>query len=137
MKHPGWQEEWDALRAERELARRKWRRASHALGERAKDPLGVKSAIRKHPLLAAAVTAGAGALIGRLLFGGGGGGHRRHADDDEPAPSRNGHGGSAWSHALQSVAMQVATPLLTHFITNRLADFFEKSEAATTPDVEA
>lgn len=55
--------EWTALLAERAEARRRWCVAAADVADRARDPLGLRSIVRRHPALAGGVVAGAIALL--------------------------------------------------------------------------
>ena len=48
-------EEWERLRAERAAARADLVRALDGVEEKARDPFGVKAAVRRHPYLTAGV----------------------------------------------------------------------------------
>ena len=62
-----WRREWETLRAERELARRRWRGAADGLSAWSRDPLGIHRLVSGHPIAAAGVAAAVGALLARLL----------------------------------------------------------------------
>jgi hypothetical protein len=112
-----WQTEWDQLVNERAAARRRWARSVEVVAVKARDPLGVKTIFKRHPVLASGVAAGLGALLVKTLLGAA----RRPREEDADRPPSN------WSAALKTVAMNVATPLLTHFLSSRLDRFVSRA----------
>ena len=94
--------EWEILHARRERARRRWRGAVSELKDRARDPLGMGSLVREHPLAAAGIGAVAGALLGGLFLRGAGG-KRRDAPPEAPAPH-------PWKTLFRDAAMGIAVP---------------------------
>lgn len=121
-----WQEEWDRLVDERAAARRRWARARDVVSEKARDPLGIKTVFKRHPVLAGGVAAGLGALLVKSILGTG---RRPRAPDADRAPA-------PWSVALKQVAMSVATPLLTQLLQRGLERLASRAQAHV-PDDEA
>jgi hypothetical protein len=110
-----WQEEWKGLRAERDLARRRWRSAADELAVRARDPLGLGRLVRDHPVASTGIGAAAGALLARLFLGG--------ARPSRDAASKNGDGDRAapvWSTLLREAALSVALPWLLRMLKEKL-----------------
>jgi hypothetical protein len=114
-------DDWARARAERAALRADLSRTMSTLDARARDPFGLKEKIRKHPVLAAGIAAGAGAVLVNLLVGrGGGGGGDRRDDEERGGPSRNGD--SPALDALRDVAVRVATPWITGWIAEHLGE---------------
>ena len=128
--------EWEKLRAEREAARRRVAGAIDELAEKARDPFGLKRKFNDNPLLAAAIAAGAGALLGSTLLGR----KRRHggavaeggdedsegAEEGEAAPRRAGAGAPGGGihiggESLGGILLKIATPAIAQFLTDRVA----------------
>lgn len=105
--------EWEVLHARRERARRRWRGAVRELKERARDPLGMGSLVREHPLAAAGIGAVAGALFGGLLLRGVRG-PRRDAPRDAPASH-------PWKAMLRDAAMGIAVPWVLKVLKEKFA----------------
>lgn len=116
-----WDDDWDDLLAERAAARNELVRALAALDARMRDPLRIKETIRRHPLVAAGVAAGAGALLVRAFIPSGGR-DTRAGDGPEgpPAPSLL----DEWSDA----AIRAAGPLLARFVQDQLLAAAETAE---------
>lgn len=109
-----WQAEWESLRAEREIARRKWRLAADGLMERAQDPLGLGRVVRDNPLASTGVGAVVGALLVKMFVAKRAAGTPGHA-------ARNGaaHGPSLWSTVLRDAALSVAVPWLMRTLKDK------------------
>jgi hypothetical protein len=109
-----WREEWEALRAERALARRKWREAAGGLAGRARAPLGIGRLIRDHPIAAAGIGAAAGALLVKLFLS------RAPARRESPPPCEEAaRPAPAWSTALRDAALGVAVPWIIRMLEER------------------
>ena len=102
-----WRKEWEVLRAERALARRRWRSAADGLSARARDPLGLGRLVHDHPVAATGIGAAAGALLMRLFAGGGRARGDGESRDDGPARQS-----PSWPAALRDAALDVAVPWL-------------------------
>jgi hypothetical protein len=106
-----WREEWEVLRAERALARRRWSEAADGIAERARVPLGIVRLIRDHPVAAAGIGAAAGAILVKLLrppVHGGTDGPPDGGEPTRPAP--------AWSTALRDAALGIAVPWILRML---------------------
>jgi hypothetical protein len=102
-----WRAEWEVLRAERELARRRWRSAADGLAVRANDPLGLRRLVDAHPVAATGIGAAAGALLTKWFLGGA----------RAPRAGRTANGGghrpaSVWSSLLRDAAVSLVVPWL-------------------------
>jgi hypothetical protein len=102
-----WRLEFEALRAERAVARRKWRGAADGLAERARDPLGLRGLVKAHPIAATGIGAAVGALLVKMLFG-------RRKD-----PDVNGQPPSALSAVLRNAVVGVAVPWLLRTVKEK------------------
>lgn len=112
-------DEWARVTAERAALRADLSRTMTTLDARARDPFGLKEKIRKHPVLAAGIAAGAGAVLVNLFVGRGGGDERRDSAE-AGGPSRNGN--SPALDALRDVALRVATPWITRWVAENLGE---------------
>ena len=117
-----WRKEWEVLRAERALARRRWRSAADELAERAHDPFGLGKLIKDHPVAAAGIGAAAGALLVKLFLGRSGksrdGASQRsgasHDDDTAERPAAN-----VWSTILRDAALRIAVPWIIDWVKEK------------------
>jgi hypothetical protein len=107
-------QEWERALAERATARAALVAALERLDARARDPLGLKEAYRRHPYVFAGVAAGAGALLGGLLAPG------PKARAEEPGREPRGHSDPLLD-ALRDALVDVATPWITGFVEEHLA----------------
>jgi hypothetical protein len=109
-----WSEEWEVLRAERADARLRWRGAADGLAAQARDPLGLGSLVRDHPVAAAGFGAAAGSLLVKLLLG------RAKATRDRPARGdETARPAPAWSTVLLDAALKVAVPWLVRTLQDK------------------
>jgi hypothetical protein len=139
-----WDQEWRAIHARREIARARMQLAVGSLKERAKDPFGIKEAVRRHPIAAAGVSAGIGALLVNVVLGS----LKKKADcaeavetEHERHASHAGHAKkSTWADDLKATALRVAAPLVVSFLTEKLQGWMGDARAAsarTREEVEA
>ncbi len=110
-----WRREWEVLRAERRLARGRWRSASDGLAARARDPLGLGTLVQDHPIVATGIGAAAGALLVKLFLGGAGA--RR---DDAPPRDGAGRPQSVLSAVLRDAALGIAVPWLLRTLKEKV-----------------
>jgi hypothetical protein len=109
-----WREEWAILRAERDLARRRWRSAADGLAARARDPLGLGDLVRAHPVVAGGIGAAAVALLVQHLAG------RPHPRGDDKSPSSGaGRPGATWTGVLRDAVLSVGVPWLLRTLKTR------------------
>lgn len=123
-----WREEWEILRAERDLARRRLRGAADGLAARAKDPLGLRTFVREHPVAATGIGAAAGALLVKMLLGG-----ARPPRDDEPHGNGAAPPARAWSAVLRDAALGIAVPWLLRVLKERVGRALDP-DPAPDPD---
>lgn len=117
--------EWDRLRAERAALRGDLAANLAALEARARDPFGLREKIRRHPVAAAAMAAGAGALLVRVLVPGAparcDGSHAgRAAPPDESAPLLD---------ALRDALLRAAAPWIRRFVDEYLGGLMAVPDA--------
>jgi hypothetical protein len=117
-----WREEWDRLLAQRAAARERAARAASDFVARARDPFGLKAAVREHPYVAAGAAAAIGAVLVNLFFGGG-----RAAADDDGEPARRG---SRVVDSVWDAALRAAAPWLANLLREKLAQYVEPGGAA-------
>jgi hypothetical protein len=129
LRDDGLRDEWARARAERAVFRADLARTMTTLDARARDPFGLKEKVRRHPVLAAGIAAGAGAILVNLLVRGGADDDRRDAGEGG-SPSRNGD--SPALDALRDVAVRVATPWITSWIAEHLGEPARPGEGATS-----
>jgi hypothetical protein len=106
-----WQKEWGVLRAERVLARRRWRSAADGLAARARDPLGLRRLVHDHPIAAGGIGAAAVALVLKLLFGG-----RKAPSDSAQGPGDAARPAIPWKTLLLDAATSIAGPWLLRLL---------------------
>lgn len=128
-----WRKEWEVLRAERAVARRRWRSAADELTERAHDPFGLRKLIADHPVVATGIGAAAGALLVKLLFGRSGksrdGSSQRNGaphDDDDTA---KGPAANVWSTILRDAALRIAVPWLLNWVREKFGQDLDPKAA--------
>jgi hypothetical protein len=119
-----WRREWEALRAEREIARRNWRCAADGLAAWARDPLGFKGLVRGHPIASAGIGAAVGALLARLLLRGPEPGEREEGPARPPA---------AWTTVLRDAAVGLAVPWLLRVLKEKFGGGPGPDEAPPAP----
>ncbi len=123
------QEEWDRLVAERAAARARLARSLDLLAVRAKDPLRLKETIRRHPIVAAGLAAGAGALLVRLLLRGPAREEEKAArvertpEDDAPSIF----------DALRDAAIRAAAPYVARFVDEHLGGAPDSRDGEAAP----
>jgi len=100
-----WRAEWEALRAERETARKKWRAASDGLSAWSRDPLGLRRLVSGHPIAATGIAAAVGALLVKHLMRG-----------PEPKAEEAARPPVAWTTLLRDAAMGLAVPWLARIL---------------------
>jgi hypothetical protein len=118
--------ELERLKAERAEIRRELASAVDSLHARARDPFGLKAQIRKHPVLAASLAAGAGAILVNLLLPPGGQGGGPAAHNGEPGASSNGR--PSILDSLRDKALEVATPFIAQFVEEHLGGVLRPDE---------
>ncbi len=104
-----WRREWEGLRAERDLARRRWCEASAGLSAWTRDPLGLGGILKGHPVAAAGIGAALAALLVKFL------GRRPALGTGEEAAAPP----AAWTAVLRDAAVGVAVPWLVRFVAGR------------------
>lgn len=109
-----WQAEWAILRAERDLARRRWRSAADGLAARARDPLGLGDLVRAHPVVAGGIGAAAVALLVQHLAG-----RPQPRGDDESPSGGAGRSGATWTSVLRDAVLSVGVPWLLRTLKTR------------------
>jgi hypothetical protein len=105
------EQEWKRLCAERRMLRDRIAESASGLAQKARDPLGLRRLIRRHPLAAALTAAGGAAVISALLAGRK---TKRTADAaDEPS--------EGWGSVLRRAASDTVGPWLARFIQSKFA----------------
>jgi hypothetical protein len=133
MNDEKWREEWNRLTAERDAARRRWSAAADTLAARARDPLGIKATVGRHPAVAAGIGAAVAGLIATLFVAKARGKKKKKRGVRGLFDRRPASPAVDWESALKSVAVSVATPLVTKFVVSRLARFMEPAENGHGP----
>jgi hypothetical protein len=104
------EEEWERLRAERRMLRDRVAASASGVLDKARDPFGLRSAIRRHPLAAAVTAGGLAAVLSALVA------RRRTARTAEPEEDTG-----SLNSMLKKAAIGVAVPWLARFVQQRFS----------------
>lgn len=124
-----WRTEWEALRAERALARRRWRSAADGLAARARDPLGLAGLVGGHPIASAGIGAALGALLLRLFLRG----RARRKEGREHGSARPQ---SSWTTTLRDALLRVALPWLVRYVKEQFGRDADPAPAPKSPGLQ-
>ncbi|MCE9638115.1 MAG: hypothetical protein K8T90_20630 [Planctomycetes bacterium] len=125
-----WKREWETLRAEREVARRKWRRAADGLTEHARDPLGLGKMIHDNPVASTGVGAIVGAMLVKMFIARKSESRSGTQNRGSPPPAQ-----SMWSTIIREAALSVAVPWLMRMMKEKFGwDLDPAAPHAPAPD---
>lgn len=108
--------DWERLCAERQALRDTLTSIKADADHRLRDPFGMKEAVRRHPILSAALAAGAGAVLVNVLLPPG----REDGKDGGKAPKDDGALGPILE-SLRDVALRVATPWIVDLVSRHVS----------------